>query len=109
MELKSGVGGSESSLFLAEIIRVYTRYAHGRNFVPSIVAKHDNDAGGVKDAIIEIQGSGAYDELQWESGVHRVQRVPATESGGRVHTSTVAVVVCIIHGINPSVISSSIP
>jgi len=93
MELKSGVGGSESSLFLAELMRVYMRFANTQNYVPSIVAKSDSDTGGVKGAILEIQGAGAYDALRWESGVHRVQRVPATESSGRVHTSTVAIVV----------------
>jgi peptide chain release factor 1 len=100
MELKSGVGGSESSLFLAELLRVYTRYAHANNLVPAVVAKDEHDAGGVKNAILEVQGKGAYDMLRWESGVHRVQRVPATEASGRVHTSTVAIVVCILFSFN---------
>jgi peptide chain release factor 1 len=100
VELKSGVGGQESSLFVGDLVRIYTRFAHANNFVPSMVAKNDAESGGLKDAILEIQGPGAYDALKWESGVHRVQRVPATESGGRVHTSTAAVMVrpcrCII-------------
>ena len=94
MELKSGVGGSEASLFLADLLRMYLRLASGRRWKATVVAQSDSDGGGIKDAIVEIKGEGAYDALRWESGVHRVQRVPATESSGRVHTSTVAIVVC---------------
>ncbi|KZV62063.1 release factor [Peniophora sp. CONT] len=93
VELKSAVGGAESSLFLKELLGVYTRYANARGWEPTLVGSQDLDAGGVKDAILEVGGEGAYDALRYESGVHRVQRVPATESAGRVHTSTVAVVV----------------
>ncbi|KAL0953350.1 hypothetical protein HGRIS_004590 [Hohenbuehelia grisea] len=93
MELKSGVGGSESSLFLSELLRMYMRYANVMNWKAALVGSNELDGGGTKDAIVEITGSGAYDALRWESGVHRVQRVPATETSGRVHTSTVAVVV----------------
>ncbi|KAF8816421.1 release factor [Phlegmacium glaucopus] len=93
MELKSGVGGSESSLFLSDLLRMYQRLAHSNNWKSSIVAKNSIENGGIKDAIVEIKGETAYDTLRWESGVHRVQRVPATESSGRTHTSTVAVVV----------------
>lgn len=93
VELRSAVGGAESSLFLKELLGVYTRFAHGRGWEPTLVGSQDLDAGGVKDAILEVGGEGAYDALKWESGVHRVQRVPATESAGRVHTSTVSVVV----------------
>lgn len=93
MELKSGVGGSESSLFLAELLRMYQRLASNNNWSANVVSKNDLDGGGIKDAIVEFKGEGAYDALYWESGVHRVQRVPATESSGRTHTSTVAVVV----------------
>ena len=95
MELKSGVGGSESSLFLSDLLRMYQRLAHSNNWKSSIVAENNLESGGIKDAIVEIKGETAYDTLRWESGVHRVQRVPATESSGRTHTSTVAVVVSI--------------
>ncbi|PFH48589.1 hypothetical protein AMATHDRAFT_149550 [Amanita thiersii Skay4041] len=93
MELKSGVGGSESSLFLSELLRMYIRLANNNRWKSIIVSKSDTDEGGIKDAVVEFKGKNAYDALRWESGVHRVQRVPATESQGRVHTSTVAVIV----------------
>ncbi|KAI0026700.1 release factor [Vararia minispora EC-137] len=93
MEIKSGVGGQESSLFVGDLVRVYTRFAHANNFMPAVVTKNTAESGGLKDAVLEIQGAGAYDALRWESGVHRVQRIPLTETSGRVHTSTVAVVV----------------
>lgn len=93
LELKSGVGGSESSLFLGDLLRMYQRYAAIKGWKVEEAGKNANDDGGVKDAVIEVKGPGAYDALRWESGVHRVQRVPATESKGRVHTSAVAVLV----------------
>ncbi|KAF9076235.1 hypothetical protein BDP27DRAFT_1314102 [Rhodocollybia butyracea] len=93
VELKSGVGGTESSLFLETMLRMYMRFSQNNSWKAAIVANNENEGGGVKDAIVEIKGPGAYDALRWESGVHRVQRVPATESAGRVHTSTVAVIV----------------
>ncbi|PPR01203.1 hypothetical protein CVT26_016084 [Gymnopilus dilepis] len=93
MELKSGVGGSEASLFLADLLRMYQRLANVTNWRATIVAKNDTEGSGIKDATVEFKGEGAYDALRWESGVHRVQRVPATEASGRTHTSTVAVVV----------------
>jgi peptide chain release factor 1 len=93
MEMRSGVGGSESSLFLAELLRMYQRLATNSDWNATIVAKNESEAGGIKDAVVEFRGNGAYDSLCWETGVHRVQRVPATESSGRTHTSTVAIVV----------------
>ncbi|KAF8632676.1 hypothetical protein AX17_004808 [Amanita inopinata Kibby_2008] len=93
MELKSGVGGSESSLFLSDLLRMYMRLANDKRWKIIMVSKNDTDGGGVKDAVVEFKGEGAYDALRWESGVHRVQRVPATEAQGRVHTSTAAVIV----------------
>lgn len=93
MELKSAVGGSESSLFLANLLRMYLRLADAKGWKTVIVSKSDTDEGGVKDAVVEFKGEGSYDDLRWESGVHRVQRVPTTEAQGRVHTSTVAIVV----------------
>jgi peptide chain release factor 1 len=99
LELKSGVGGSEASLFLGDLLRVYLRYAQAMKWKAEIIEKNESDGGGVRDAVVEVKGVGAYDGLKWESGVHRVQRVPATESKGRVHTSTVAAVVS-LHIIN---------
>ncbi|KZT00326.1 release factor [Laetiporus sulphureus 93-53] len=93
IELKSGVGGSESSLFLADLMRMYTRVANILGWKVAVMGGSELENGGMKDAILEVKGEKAYDTLRWESGVHRVQRVPATESSGRVHTSTVAVVV----------------
>ncbi|KAF8989922.1 hypothetical protein BDQ17DRAFT_1372553 [Cyathus striatus] len=93
MELKSGVGGSESSLFLGDLLRMYQRLASSSRWKVTIVAKNDTENGGIKDAVVEVKGEGVYDTLRWESGVHRVQRIPATDSSGRTHTSTVAVMV----------------
>ena len=93
VELKAGVGGSESSLFTAELLRMYGRFARLNGWEPTVLASSESDGGGFKDVIFEVNGSGAYDTLRWESGVHRVQRVPATEASGRLHTSTVAAVV----------------
>ncbi|KDR79099.1 hypothetical protein GALMADRAFT_265618 [Galerina marginata CBS 339.88] len=93
MELKSGVGGSEASLFLADLLRMYQRLANVTDWTATVIAKNDADGNGIKDATVEFKGDGAYDALRWESGVHRVQRVPATETSGRTHTSTVAIVV----------------
>ncbi|EGN97126.1 hypothetical protein SERLA73DRAFT_123914 [Serpula lacrymans var. lacrymans S7.3] len=93
LEFKSGVGGSEASLFLADLLRVYVRHANANRWKTQVIASNETDGGGVKDAILEIKGEGSYDALRWESGVHRVQRVPATEASGRTHTSTVAIVV----------------
>ncbi|KJA21732.1 hypothetical protein HYPSUDRAFT_165114 [Hypholoma sublateritium FD-334 SS-4] len=93
MELKSGVGGSEASLFLADMLRMYQRLAANTHWRAAVVASNPAEGGGTKDAVVEVVGAGAYDALRWESGVHRVQRVPATEASGRTHTSTVAIVV----------------
>ncbi len=98
MEFKAGAGGDEATLFLAELVRMYTKMAVSNGFLPALVSSTSTggskgSSGGLKDAILEVKGDGAYDFLRWESGVHRVQRVPATETQGRVHTSTVALVV----------------
>jgi peptide chain release factor 1 len=97
IELKSGVGGSEASLFLSDLLRMYLRLANSAKWTSHIISSNSVDGGGVKDTIVEIRGAGSYDALRWESGVHRVQRVPTTETSGRVHTSTVAVVVSPLH------------
>ncbi|KAJ7097791.1 hypothetical protein B0H15DRAFT_797513 [Mycena belliarum] len=93
VELKSGVGGSEASLFLGEMLRMYLRLAQAFRWKADVVTSSELDGGGIRDAVVEFKGAGAYDTLRWESGVHRVQRVPATEQSGRLHTSTVAIVV----------------
>lgn len=98
MELKAGAGGDESTLFLSELLRMYTRLAQSNVFNVELMSFSATDpvagaSGGGKEAILEIKGNGAYDTFRFESGVHRVQRVPATETKGRLHTSTVAVVV----------------
>ncbi|KAH8105421.1 peptide chain release factor 1 [Cristinia sonorae] len=93
IELKAGVGGSEATLFVDDLMRMYLRLALSMNWTASVVSSSEVDGGGFRDAILEIRGLNAYDTLRWESGVHRVQRVPATETKGRTHTSTVAVIV----------------
>ncbi|CDO74079.1 hypothetical protein BN946_scf185043.g129 [Trametes cinnabarina] len=93
IELRAGVGGSESALFVGDLIRMYTRAAQAMGWDVSMISSNVLETGGIKDAIMEVKGKGAYDALRWESGVHRVQRVPATEANGRVHTSTVGVMV----------------
>lgn len=93
LELKAGVGGSEATLFLMDLLRVYVRHAHFRGWRADVIQSTEVMGGGMRDAIVEIKGDGAYDTLRWETGVHRVQRVPATEASGRVHTSTVAIIV----------------
>lgn len=97
VELKSGVGGSESSLFAAELLRMYQRVAARRGWAASVVEAVGVDGMGTgdayKEALLEVSGEGAFGYLRREAGVHRVQRVPATESKGRVHTSTVSIIV----------------
>lgn len=95
LEFKSGVGGAESSLFLTELMKMYSRYSSEREWHSKVISKDDADGGGIKNATMEVLGEGVYDDLRWETGVHRVQRVPATEAGGRVHTSTVSLFVCL--------------
>lgn len=93
LEMKAGVGGSEAALFLGDIMRMYLQLAQAMGWQAVVVASNPTESGGVKDALLEIKGKKVYDTLRWESGVHRVQRVPATETSGRLHTSTVAVLV----------------
>ena len=94
IELRAGVGGSESALFVADLVRMYTRAAQSYGWNVTMLNSNPLESGGLKDAIMEVKGEGVYDALRWESGVHRVQRVPATEANGRMHTSTVGVMVC---------------
>lgn len=105
LDIKAGVGGSEAALFVGEIMRMYIRFAQSMGWHVEIVASNPTENGGVKDAIIEIKGKKVYDTLRWESGVHRVQRVPATETSGRLHTSTVAVLVCPLDTLSVSLLT----
>ena len=93
MELRGGVGGEESALFAADLYRMYQMYAEKRGWKVELMNYSDTELGGVKEADFTISGDGAWSRLKYESGVHRVQRVPETESGGRVHTSTATVAV----------------
>ncbi|HWQ15023.1 MAG TPA: peptide chain release factor 1 [Roseiflexaceae bacterium] len=93
IELRQGEGGDEAALFAADLFRMYTRYAERRGWKVEVVNANENGIGGYKEIIFEIQGEGAYSRLKYEGGVHRVQRVPATEARGRIHTSTATVAV----------------
>ncbi|KKW33036.1 MAG: Peptide chain release factor 1 [Candidatus Uhrbacteria bacterium GW2011_GWA2_53_10] len=93
MEVRAGTGGDEAGLFAAELIRMYMRYAERNGWKVNLVSDSRNDQGGFKEAILLISGKNVYSQLKYESGVHRVQRVPETEKAGRVHTSTVTVAV----------------
>jgi peptide chain release factor 1 len=93
VEVRQGVGGDEAALWAAEILRMLQRYAERRGFKTEELGVSPNEAGGVKEATLAIKGDGAYSIFKWEGGTHRVQRVPATESQGRIHTSTATVAV----------------
>ncbi len=93
LEIRAGAGGEEAALFAAELLRMYLRYAERHRWTPEVMSTHETGIGGVKEAIVRIAGDGAYSRLKFEGGTHRVQRVPATESSGRTHTSTATVVV----------------
>ncbi len=93
LEVRAGAGGDEAALFAYELAQMYQRYAAKRGWSSVALDEATNEVGGYKDAAFEIKGRGAYEALRWEMGVHRVQRVPATEKSGRVHTSTASVAV----------------
>ncbi len=93
MEIRAGTGGEEASLFAADLFRMYVRYAESRGWKVEVLNSNQTDLGGYKEIIFEIAGRGAYSRLKYESGVHRVQRVPVTEASGRIHTSTATVAV----------------
>ena len=93
IEIRAGAGGDEASLFGAELYRMYVRYCERHNYKPELISESPSDVGGFKEIIFGVKGDEAYKNLKFESGVHRVQRVPATESSGRIHTSTVTVAV----------------
>lgn len=93
VEIRGGAGGQEAALFAGDLYRLYTRFAERRKWKTSVLSGSPSELGGIKEMIFEIKGRGAYSVLKFESGVHRVQRIPVTESGGRIHTSTVTVAV----------------
>jgi peptide chain release factor 1 len=93
LEIRAGTGGDEAALFAAELFRMYSMYAERHRWRIEVMSSNDTGGGGLKEVIAMIEGRGAYSKLKYESGVHRVQRVPATEAAGRVHTSTVTVAV----------------
>lgn len=91
--IQAGAGGDEAGLFAADLFRMYTRYADGRRWQVEVLDENESGIGGFKEVVFEVHGKGAYARLKYEGGTHRVQRVPATESQGRIHTSTVKVIV----------------
>jgi len=93
LEIRAGTGGDEAALFAGELFRMYSRYAERQGWRLELMSMSESGVGGVKEAIATIEGRGAYSKLKYESGVHRVQRVPATEASGRIHTSTATVAV----------------
>jgi peptide chain release factor 1 len=93
MEIRAGTGGDEAALFAADLFRMYTRYAENNGWKSEILSANEIGIGGYKEVIFQIKGRGAYSRLKYESGVHRVQRIPETESSGRIHTSTATVAV----------------
>ncbi len=93
VEIRAGAGGDEAALFAAELFRMYTKYAEGRRWKVEMMDLNENGIGGFKECVFMISGNGVYSRMKFESGVHRVQRVPETESGGRIHTSTATVAI----------------
>ncbi|MGI8703053.1 MAG: peptide chain release factor 1 [Candidatus Limnocylindrales bacterium] len=93
VEIRAGTGGEEAALFAAELFRMYVRYAERRRWSTETISANETGIGGLREAFLGVEGDGAYSRLKFESGVHRVQRVPETESGGRIHTSTATVAV----------------
>ena len=93
VEIRGGAGGDEAAIFAADLYRMYTRFAEGRRWRVEVISQSDGTLGGMKEAIFKVKGEGAFGVMRWESGVHRVQRVPVTESQGRIHTSAATVAV----------------
>jgi peptide chain release factor 1 len=93
VEVRAGTGGDEAGLFAADLYRMYVRYADRRRWTIETLTVHESELGGIREVIFEVRGDGAYSRLKYEGGVHRVQRVPETESSGRIHTSTATVAV----------------
>lgn len=93
LEIRAGTGGEEAALFAADLLRMYSRYAESKRWKVEIIDMNATGLGGIKEVIATIQGKGAFSRLKYESGVHRVQRIPVTEAGGRIHTSTATVAI----------------
>ena len=93
VEIRAGAGGNEAGLFAADLFRMYARYAQGKGWEVEVIDSNESNVGGFKEIIFEVKGKGAYSRLKYERGVHRVQRVPMTETSGRIHTSTATVAV----------------
>jgi peptide chain release factor 1 len=93
VEIRGGTGGDEAAIFAADLYRMYTRFAEGRRWRVEVISQSEGTLGGMKEAIFKVKGEGAFGAMRWESGVHRVQRVPVTESQGRIHTSAATVAV----------------
>ena len=93
VEIRGGTGGDEAAIFAADLYRMYTRYAESRGWKVEVISESAGTLGGVKEAIFKVKGEGVFGAMRWESGVHRVQRVPVTESQGRIHTSAATVAV----------------
>ncbi len=93
MEIRAGAGGEEAALFVADLFRMYSKYIESRRWKVELLNSHPSELGGLREIIFLVEGKGAYGDLKYESGVHRVQRVPVTEASGRIHTSTVTVAV----------------
>ena len=93
VEIRAGAGGDEAALFAAELFRMYSHFAEGNRWKVDMMSLNENGIGGFKEVVFMINGNGAYSKLKYESGVHRVQRIPVTESGGRIHTSTATVAI----------------
>ncbi len=93
VEIRAAAGGDEAGLFAADLFRMYTRYAEARGWKPEVLSANETGVGGFKEVVFQIRGKGAYSRLKYESGAHRVQRVPTTEAAGRIHTSTATVAV----------------
>ncbi len=93
LEIRAGTGGDEAALFATDLVRMYTRHAESQGWKVDVLSSHETGIGGFREVILSVEGKGVYGRLKCESGVHRVQRVPVTESSGRIHTSTVTVAV----------------
>lgn len=93
VEIRGGAGGDEAALFAADLFRMYSKYAEGNRWKVEVMSANENGIGGFKEIVFMVLGNGAYSKLKYESGVHRVQRIPSTESGGRIHTSTATVAI----------------
>ena len=93
MEIRGGAGGDEAALFAADLFRMYSKFAEANHWKVEVMSANENGIGGFKEIVFMVNGLGAYSKLKYESGVHRVQRIPSTESGGRIHTSTITVAI----------------